>query len=72
MRGLLGGHNEAEDLLMDAISLHQKHMDGTAPTTGPAGMRSQMEMMRLMKAALAAMKGRGGNVVSMANDHRGM
>jgi hypothetical protein len=74
MRGLLGDPNDAEELLRDAIALHQKHMDGTAPTTGPAGMRSQMEMMRLMKAALSAMKGKGVNaLVRMAEGrHRGM
>lgn len=47
----------ARELLEKAIALHAKHMNGTAPTTGPAGMRSQMEMMDLMKRALKALKG---------------
>lgn len=42
-------------LLQQAIRLHEKHMSGTAPTTGPAGMQSQMEMMRQMQGALKAL-----------------
>jgi hypothetical protein len=44
--------------LRDAILLHEKHMKGTAPTTGPAGERSQMQMMQMMKTAYAALTGR--------------
>lgn len=40
-----------------AIVLHMKHMDGTAPTTGPAGERSQADMMRLMQTAYEALTG---------------
>ena len=45
-----------ENLLERAIALHAKHMNGTAPTTGPAGMKSQMEMMNLMKGALLVLR----------------
>lgn len=47
---------QAENLLERAIVLHAKHMNGTAPTTGPAGMKSQMEMMNLMKSALLVLR----------------
>lgn len=47
---------QAENLLERAIALHAKHMNGTAPTTGPAGMKSQMEMMNLMKSALLVLR----------------
>lgn len=47
---------QAENLLERAIALHAKHMNGTAPTTGPAGMKSQMEMMNLMKGALLVLR----------------
>jgi hypothetical protein len=43
--------------LRKAIDLHEKHMRGTAPTTGPAGMRSQQEMMDMMRRAMAALQG---------------
>lgn len=52
------GVAEAVKLLEQAIALHEKHMNGTAPTTGAAGMRSQMEMMRMMQGALQALNGR--------------
>lgn len=46
--------------LKQAIALHEKHMDGSAPTTGAAGMKSQMAMMEMMKDALKAIRpGRG-------------
>lgn len=45
------GIKEAKKLLDDAIALHVKHMDGTAPTTGKDGEKSQMEMMDQMKSA---------------------
>lgn len=47
---------QAETLLEKAIALHAKHMNGTAPTTGPAGMKSQMEMMNMMKVALVMLR----------------
>ena len=43
--------------LRRAIALHVKHMNGTAPTTGPAGRASQSAMMDMMKAALTALGG---------------
>jgi hypothetical protein len=49
------GVPEAVASLKDAIALHVKHMNGTAPTTGAAGERSQTAMMTMMKAALAAL-----------------
>ena len=48
----------AKEWLQEAIALHEKHMNGTAPTTGAAGEKSQMEMMDQMKKALAALKGK--------------
>jgi hypothetical protein len=45
------GVREAVASLKDAIALHVKHMNGTAPTTGAAGERSQMAMMTMMKTA---------------------
>lgn len=47
--------------LREAIVLHEKHMNGSAPTTGPAGIRSQKEMMRMMQDALSALKSGGQN-----------
>lgn len=47
---------KAISLLEQAISLHAKHMNGSAPTTGPAGMASQMKMMEQMRGALRAIK----------------
>jgi hypothetical protein len=38
-----------------AIALHEKHMNGTAPTTGAEGEKSQMKMMIQMKAARRAL-----------------
>lgn len=46
--------------LREAIALHEKHMNGTAPTTGPAGEKSQMAMMQMMRDALEALKPSGG------------
>lgn len=48
---------EAKRRLGKAIALHEKHMNGDAPTTGPAGEKSQVTMMVEMKAALAALEG---------------
>ena len=50
-------HAKARQHLADAIALHEQHMDGTAPTTGPAGEKSQAEMMRLMQQAYEALTG---------------
>lgn len=49
----MSANERAASLLREAIALHEKHMNGSAPTTGAAGMRSQMEMMRMMKDAYA-------------------
>ena len=51
--------------LRRAIALHEKHMNGTAPTTGPAGERSQAEMMTMMRRALAALTGDTADVDRM-------
>lgn len=61
--GEMGGMDmeEAASQLDDAIALHQKHMNGTAPTTGPDGEKSQMLMMQQMKAARAALGGGSDN-----------
>ena len=45
----------AKQELDAAIQLHKKHMNGTAPTTGPAGEKSQMKMMMQMRAAREAL-----------------
>ncbi len=49
------GVKEAASWLKKAIALHKKHMDGSAPTTGAAGEKSQMLMMEQMENALAAL-----------------
>ena len=46
--------------LEKAIDLHKKHMDGTAPTTGEDGEKSQMLMMEQMEKALSYLQGDGG------------
>jgi hypothetical protein len=46
--------------LRAAIALHKKHMDGTAPTTGAAGEKSQQKMMEMMEDALEALTGTDG------------
>lgn len=43
--------------LSAAIALHEKHMNGTAPTTGAAGDASQQKMMDQMTSALDALNG---------------
>ena len=55
----------AQRKLEDAISLHKKHMNGTAPTTGPSGDKSQMEMMLMMQSALDAIKGKKSGAADM-------
>lgn len=47
-------------LLREAIELHEQHMDGSAPTTGPAGEESQQKMMNMMRDALSALRPSGG------------
>lgn len=47
----------AEKWLRKAIALHEKHMNGTAPTTGKAGAASQELMMTQMKNALSELTG---------------
>jgi uncharacterized protein len=65
---LQDGAKEAAAWLKKAIALHKKHMDGTAPTTGAAGEKSQMLMMTQMEKALAELEpGSGGKTMKM--DH---
>lgn len=47
----------AEKWLRKAIALHEKHMNGDAPTTGKAGEASQELMMTQMKNALSELTG---------------
>lgn len=47
----------AEKWLRKAIALHEKHMNGDAPTTGKAGDASQELMMTQMKNALSELTG---------------
>jgi hypothetical protein len=49
---------KATSFLKKAVALHEKHMNGTAPTTGATGEKSQMKMMEQMKAALAELEGK--------------
>lgn len=49
------GVKEAVSWLKKAIALHEKHMNGSAPTTGKEGEKSQMLMMEQMENALAAL-----------------
>ncbi|MES2323271.1 MAG: hypothetical protein V4633_13485 [Pseudomonadota bacterium] len=56
----------AEAKLEQAIALHERHMDGTAPVNGTAGEKSQREMMRMMKSALAALTGKQMGLLDMA------
>ena len=49
--------DRARRYLADAIALHEKHMNGTEPTTGPAGEESQAVMMRMMQQAYEALTG---------------
>jgi len=48
---------KAKAALARAISLHMKHMDGTAPTTGKDGEASQKKMMADMLEAWRALDG---------------
>ena len=41
--------------LTAAIALHQAHMDGTEPTTGAEGKKSQQKLMGQMERVLAAL-----------------
>lgn len=59
---------KAEKSLKDAIALHEKHMNGTAPTTGADGEKSQMKMMLMMKAALGYLTGKGAEEGSNSKD----
>lgn len=56
---LQDGVKEAAAWLKKAIALHEKHMNGSAPTTGKEGEKSQMLMMEQMKNALAELEGGG-------------
>lgn len=54
---LQDGAKEAAAWLKKAIALHEKHMNGSAPTTSKEGEKSQMLMMEQMKNALAELGG---------------
>lgn len=65
----------AKAKLKAAIALHAKHMNGSAPTTGKAGEKSQRAMMDLMEEALAALSGdsaRGGMGSMDAHPHQAL
>lgn len=47
--------DKAVQLLDEAIALHEKHMNGSAPTMGKDGDASQMKMMQEMMAARDAL-----------------
>ena len=55
----------AKGALDAAIALHEKHMNGTAPTTGADGEKSQMLMMDQMKAARDALALPGSKPMQM-------
>lgn len=57
----------AKAKLQDAIALHKKHMNGTAPTTGAAGEKSQQAMMDMMVEALSALTGESSSRGDMAS-----
>lgn len=57
----------AKAKLQDAIALHKKHMNGTAPTTGAAGEESQQAMMDMMVEALSALTGESSSRGDMAS-----
>lgn len=57
----------AKAKLQDAIALHKKHMNGTAPTTGAAGEESQHAMMDMMVEALSALTGESSSRGDMAS-----
>ena len=60
------GAAEAIAWLKKAIALHKKHMNGTAPTTGSDGEKSQMLMMTQMKNALSELEsGSSGKSMKM-------
>ena len=48
---------KAKSAIERAISLHMKHMDGRAPTTGKEGEKSQQAMMDMMVEAWKALGG---------------
>lgn len=61
-----GDTQAAVKWLKDAIALHEQHMNGTAPTTGPDGEKSQQKMMDQMKRALAALTGSDDQKMDMS------
>lgn len=63
---LQDGAKEAAAWLKKAIALHEKHMNGSAPTTGKEGEKSQMLMMEQMKNALSELEsGSSGKSMKM-------
>lgn len=59
----------AIDQLRKAIRLHERHMDGSEPTTGDEGEKSQRKLMNQMQAALAALMNRDESMGEMAESH---
>lgn len=60
------GAPEAIAALKKAIALHKKHMNGTAPTTGSEGEKSQLLMMTQMENALSELEtGSSGKSMKM-------
>lgn len=51
--------------LDSAIARHERHMNGTEPTTGPEGEQSQQTMMDEMQAALDALTGSNSAAAAM-------
>lgn len=50
--------DQARIFLEKSIKLHEEHMNGNAPTTGPEGEKSQQKLMDYLMKALSAL---GGN-----------
>ncbi|MHA0335817.1 hypothetical protein [Sphingomonas aquatilis] len=62
---------KAVEWLQKAIALHRNHMNGTAPTTGEAGEKSQMLMMEQMENALSFLKKEPAKKMAAMNNASG-
>lgn len=60
------GVRDAISWLRKAVSLHQRHMEGTAPVSGEAGERSQKTLMEQIKNALAALTEKAAGSMDMS------
>lgn len=65
-----GDTETAVKWLKAAIKLHEDHMAGKAPTTGPAGEKSQQKMMDQMQRALAALTGEAKQTMDMSEPNQ--